>query len=166
MITLIKKSIVTMIAFSSMTTVFAQLELVTDPHEAIPQLEAKKDEPKNPLYQIEAAQTQAGFYMPPRFEGGIVGLQQYINEQLIYPELAWAYGLEGFVVAQISIDSTGKISDVELLERLGLGCDQAVLELVEQMPAWVPGTRDGVAIASTIRIPIRFSIDESILAKS
>ena len=96
---------------------------------------------------------------PPQFVGGRQAMFQFVEQHITYPETAWAYGLEGSVIVQVHITSSGNVTDPTIIKGLGLGCDQAVLDLVEQMPDWKPALENGHPVASTIQIPMAFSID-------
>ena len=96
---------------------------------------------------------------PPQFIGGRQAMFEFVGEHMTYPEPAWAYGLEGKVVVQINITSSGQVTAPTIVEGIGLGCDEAVLDLVAQMPKWKPALENGQPIASTIQIPVAFTID-------
>lgn len=56
-------------------------------------------------------------------------------------------GVEGSVIIEITIDERGNITNTKLVQRLGYGIDERVLNAVQQW-RFKPATRDGVAIAS------------------
>jgi TonB family protein len=83
---------------------------------------------------------------------------QYIAENLRYPELARANGIEGTVVAELSLTPAGKVTGVTLIKTLGFGCDAAVVSLLSGMPDWTPGRQDGQAVAQKVTVPVRFRL--------
>jgi len=56
-------------------------------------------------------------------------------------------GVEGSVIVEITIDERGNITSTKLVQRLGYGADERVLQALQQW-RFKPATRDGVAIAS------------------
>lgn len=57
---------------------------------------------------------------------------QQIRNEVVYPELAYEYGIEGTVMIQFVFD--GEIKDLKVIKSLGAGCDNAALEAVRKFP--------------------------------
>jgi periplasmic protein TonB len=86
------------------------------------------------------------------------GLGKYIGEHLKYPELAKENGMEGIVEAEVVINSMGAISAVKIIQGLNFGCDEAVLKVLSNMPAWNPSLKNGMPIAQKLTVTIKFSL--------
>ena len=56
-------------------------------------------------------------------------------------------GVQGDVIVQVTIDPEGNVVDTKLLQGIGYGIEQKVLEVVQRW-RFHPATRDGVTIAS------------------
>jgi TonB family protein len=56
-------------------------------------------------------------------------------------------GVQGDVIVEVTIDPSGKVVETKLLQGIGYGIEQKVLEV---LPRWHfhPAMRDGVTIAS------------------
>ena len=83
----------------------------------------------------------------------------YIEENLVYPEEAISKGLEGRIVLQLTISPIGTITDIEVKRGLGAGCDEEAIRLIRQGPRWIPATRDGRNMESSIRVRMKFEIE-------
>ena len=111
-----------------------------------------------PLFQgcadplISAAQRQA--CSAPK-------IQQFVRENLLYPDSARTRGVEGMVVVRFSVSETGAITELELLRNIGAGCGQEALRVVRMMPNFTPAYRNGTAISTKMVLPIRFTQKES-----
>ncbi len=86
------------------------------------------------------------------------GLDRYIASHLAYPEAARENGVEGQVKLQLSIGADGRVEDAQVVEGLGLGCDEAAVALALNMPAWTPATQSGIPVRSRALIALNFRI--------
>lgn len=83
-------------------------------------------------------------------------LQAFVQAHLQYPDSARTRGIEGVVVVRFKVSEDGNITGLELLRNIGAGCGQEALRVVRSMPAFSPALRNGVPIATTMTLPIRF----------
>jgi periplasmic protein TonB len=87
-------------------------------------------------------------------------LDQYIIDNLIYPDLALNNGIEGIVIVRFVISKDSIIKDVEILRDLGYGCGDEATKLILEMnnfkEKWTPGKRKGVDIDVKYTYPVRF----------
>ncbi|MFT4247895.1 MAG: energy transducer TonB [Pseudomonas sp.] len=84
------------------------------------------------------------------------------NALPVYPPRALRAGVEGSVVARISIDPRGQVSDATIIERKGMrdrDLDRAVLKAVRGW-RFEPAIRDGRAVASTVQLPVDFKAQQ------
>ena len=82
----------------------------------------------------------------------------YINAHLTYPLSARTNTVEGIVQARIVINPNGEIISVKIIEGLGFGCDEAVVDVLSHMPAWNPSFKNGTARSQALTIPVKFSL--------
>lgn len=92
----------------------------------------------------------------PEFTGGQAAMNDFLDKNLTYPELAKQQGIQGKVWIGFIIDSLGNVTNVEILRGIGGGCDEEAKRVVELMPPWIPGTQDGKAVIVKFRFPINF----------
>ena len=81
----------------------------------------------------------------------------YIREHLTYPEEVRPYGVAGRVNASVTIDATGKVVGVDVVNGLCAPIAEEVRRLLGGMPAWRPGTKNGKPAEVSVLIPFSFS---------
>ncbi len=82
----------------------------------------------------------------------------WIAERLRYPELAKEYAIEGRVIIAYVIGTDGTLSDIRVHQKLGFGCEEAVLALFEKMPRWAPAVKNGLTVPVQCYTPIDFKL--------
>ena len=90
---------------------------------------------------------------PPVLIGGIGSVQKKIK----YPELARNAGIEGRVVIQFVVTSTGEIANPVVVRGIGGGCDEAALEALKYAK-FQPGMQRGRPVNVSYSLPITFSL--------
>ncbi|MEQ8628989.1 energy transducer TonB [Ekhidna sp.] len=96
---------------------------------------------------------------PPKPSIGDSLYQQYLTEELIYPDAAQENEIEGEVILKLTISASGEIIDIKIEKSLGYGCDEEAIRLIEEGSGWVPGYKDGYTIESTITVHVNFQFD-------
>ncbi len=82
-----------------------------------------------------------------------------IQKNLVYPEHALMYGLQGTVTLIATVDTTGNVTDIEVIKHLGLGCDEAAAEAVKKT-RFIPGQSKGKYVVSHVTLNVEFSFNE------
>jgi TonB family protein len=77
----------------------------------------------------------------------------------VYPPEAAAAGLEAAVKVRLTIDATGAVTDVAVVEPAGHGFDQAAVAAARQY-RFKPAESDGVPGAITVETTIRFVLEQ------
>ena len=67
----------------------------------------------------------------PRYRGGQEALNQFIIENLKYPQAALDQRIEGSVEVAYDVDGLGRVKNIRILTGLGHGCDEEVIRLVK-----------------------------------
>lgn len=101
-------------------------------------------------------------YIPDRdaeFPGGMVGLGQYISENLQYPADAKAKGISGNVRVSYIIDKDGSITDVKVIESVNPELDKEAIRLISSMPKWKPGIRKSKVVKMRTSTVISFKLE-------
>ncbi len=88
-------------------------------------------------------------------------LIQFIYDHLYYPTEAKEAKVEGVVIWSFVVEKNGAISDFKLMKGIGHGCDEAVKNVLELMPKWIPGQYEGEAARVQINLPVRFKLPET-----
>lgn len=98
----------------------------------------------------------------PEFPGGQQAFMNYISSNLIYPEIAKEIGLEGKVIVSFVVFEDGTIHEATILRGIkgDPSCDKEALRLINQMPKWIPGKREGGELVKVrVKIPVMFKLN-------
>ena len=97
----------------------------------------------------------------PAFNGGQTALENFINNNIEYPEEAISYNVEGTVYVQFAVDENGKITNVTTTgNNLGYGLEEEAIKAVSKMPNWTPGQVNGKNVKARYELPITFKLEE------
>ena len=94
----------------------------------------------------------------PEYPGGTAKMLTFISENIKYPQSAMEKGIEGKCYIQFVIDVDGSITNVELMRGFDEECDAEALRVVNLMPKWKPGKKDGKPVRVHYMIPIAFKL--------
>jgi TonB family protein len=96
----------------------------------------------------------------PQFNGGEEELYKFISTHLNYPTLAKENGIEGKTITCFVVEKDGSITNIEVLKKVGFGCDEEAVKLIKQMPKWYPGKIMGKNVRTYFTLPITFLITD------
>ena len=85
--------------------------------------------------------------------GGMSAIQKNIH----YPEIAKRAGIEGTVYITVDIDENGNVTNTNVLQGIGSGCDEAAIDAIKQVK-FKPAIRDNIPVKYKITIPIKFKL--------
>jgi len=86
-------------------------------------------------------------------------LLKYIYGNLNYPENARALDVEGKVVLTFIINKSGEIESKEFIMGVCQDFEEAALNIVNTMPAWIPGSQHGEKVKVRYKLPIKFKLE-------
>ncbi|WKV13210.1 TonB family protein [Marivirga harenae] len=89
---------------------------------------------------------------------GFSDYRDYLKDNLRYPPKALEAGTEGRVRLKISISTTGRIEEVQVIKGLGDGCDEEAIRLIKEGPRWESAKKGDTSVASSKKISVRFKI--------
>jgi TonB family protein len=92
----------------------------------------------------------------PQYPGGELALEQFLKENLRYPEEAANLGIRGKVYVTFVVETDGTASDARVLRGIGGGCDEEALRVVTMMPRWNPGKMRGKPVRVQFNLPVHF----------
>jgi periplasmic protein TonB len=95
----------------------------------------------------------------PQFPGGIEGWTNHLVKNIKYPVQAIKRNKSGRVVLQFVVEKDGSLTDIEVVKRLGAGCDQEAVRVLKLSPPWKPGMRDGKPVRVQYTAPIVFAFE-------
>lgn len=111
--------------------------------------------------QTESNNYQSAAALPDQdaeFPGGMIGLGEYITENMQYPAIAQENGVSGNVRVSYIIDENGSVTDAEVIESVDPYLDKEAVRLISSMPKWKPGVRDGRYVKMKTSTVIRFEL--------
>ncbi len=89
---------------------------------------------------------------------GVSGGAKFINQVLPrYPRLARRFGREGVVLLRLTIDSSGKLIEIEVIEKAENGFDEAAVEAVKRS-SFSPAIRNGQPVECLALLKIAFQL--------
>jgi len=88
--------------------------------------------------------------------GGFKAYDKYLYGSLRYPQQAIENNVKGRVTIQFTVDTNGDLNEFTVMKSLGFGCDQEVIRLVKEGPAWNPTTENDVPTESLVRVRVKF----------
>ena len=93
----------------------------------------------------------------PEFIGGTVMLTDRIKNEMEYPEECLEKDIKGRVIVKFLIETDGSVSDVKVVKPVHPLLDAEAVRLIQSLPKWQPGKRNGVADKFYFNIPITFN---------
>lgn len=91
------------------------------------------------------------------FEGGETALMKYLTSKIKYPSESHNNRTRGILYIAFIVNEKGKAIPSRICDN-GLDgyCDLIVWEIVENMPTWTPGIKDGENIEVNFYLPVFF----------
>ncbi|MEE2953547.1 MAG: energy transducer TonB [Bacteroidota bacterium] len=116
----------------------------------------QKEEPKIEI--VDWDQVFLAVKEMPEFNGGNMALQQYIQNNTNYPDIAKRMDLQGYVYVNYVVDQSGNITDVNLKKGVHQVLDDEALRVVGSLPRYKnPGKKDGIPVKVQLTIPVNFA---------
>lgn len=116
--------------------------IIPDKHDTI-----KVRKPENTVFGIVEQM--------PEYNGNMF---QYIQNTLIYPQVAIDSSIQGIVYVTFVVKKDGSIEDAKILKGISVECDAEALRVVKSMPRWIPGKNKGTIVNVQMNLPIRFRL--------
>jgi TonB family protein len=92
------------------------------------------------------------------FPGGKSALNQYIKENMVYPEIDKQLANQGTVYVQFVVEVDGSISDMSIAKGISDTIDREALRFIRTMPNWIPSRKDNEFVRTRIRLPLHFTM--------
>lgn len=94
----------------------------------------------------------------PQFQGGERALHEFIRDNVHYPTEAKEKGEQGAVYVKFIVEKDGTLTNIEVVKSVSKSLDEEAARIVELMPKWTPGTRDGKPVRVIHHLPINFRL--------
>lgn len=87
---------------------------------------------------------------------------EFLYKNLKYPAIARENGVEGTCVVQFTVETDGKVSDIQIVKDIGAGCGDESKRVVDMMNAqgikWIPGKQRGREVRVRFTLPVKFKL--------
>jgi TonB family protein len=91
------------------------------------------------------------------FKGGdLENFREWVQKNLIYPEVAKENGIFGRITLQFAVNSQGKVVDVKVLRGVDPSLDNEAIRVVTSSPDWVPAKQSGKNVKQQFVMPVVF----------
>lgn len=95
----------------------------------------------------------------PEFPGGVVKMNEYLSNSIIYPEYAVENNIEGRVIVEFVVNTDGTITDTQIKQSVHELLDNEALRIVKAMPRWKPAKQKGKLVRVKYTLPINFNLE-------
>ena len=95
----------------------------------------------------------------PSFQGGDANqFSKWVNQRLVYPEIAKENGVQGRVTLQFTVEKDGSVTKVKVLRGVDPSLDKEAVRVVSTSPKWSPGKQRDRAVPVTYTFPVVFQL--------
>ena len=95
----------------------------------------------------------------PKFNDGDANeFSKWVNQRLVYPEIAKENGVQGRVMLQFQVNPDGSVSNVKVLRGVDPSLDKEAVRVVSSSPKWTPGKQRDRAVKVTYTFPVIFQL--------
>ncbi|MBQ9477056.1 MAG: energy transducer TonB [Bacteroidales bacterium] len=95
----------------------------------------------------------------PKFNGGDANeFSKWVNQRLVYPDIAKENGVQGRVMLQFTVNADGSVSNVKVLRGVDEALDKEAVRVVSSSPKWTPGKQRDRAVKVTYTFPVIFQL--------
>ena len=92
----------------------------------------------------------------PQFPGGDAGLKKFVKEHSTIPVSDYATARSKLVLAELTLDSTGKVAFARIIQGADATHNNAAIEVIKQMPLWKPARQNGRDVSIIFLLPFYF----------
>ena len=110
------------------------------------------------LNDFEIVNNDGTVDIAPEFPGGETAMMNFIFENINYPKTAKVEEGDGYCMVSFTIEKDGSLSNVQVAEKFGGDFGKEVKRVMNLMPKWTPGERNGKRVRKNFNLPIRFKI--------
>lgn len=86
--------------------------------------------------------------------------RKYLESTSVYPQEAREKRIEGRVVVEFTVEPNGTLTAFTVVQGIGAGCEEELIRLIKEGPAWTPSQVNGIPVAGRVRVQLRFQLPE------
>lgn len=95
---------------------------------------------------------------PSFMGGGPNEFTKWVNQRLVYPEIAKENGVQGRVTLQFTVEKDGSVTNVKVLRGVDSSLDREAVRVVQSSPKWTPGKQRDRTVKVTYTFPVIFQL--------
>lgn len=99
-----------------------------------------------------------GAEVMPSYKEGMEGMIRYLQRKMNYPARSKRMGVEGTVYVEFVVNREGKVIDLKIVRGISEDCDKEAMRVISSMPAWNPGSQQGIPVSVRMVMPVKFKI--------
>ncbi|GAB4130747.1 MAG: hypothetical protein Fur0041_00240 [Bacteroidia bacterium] len=94
----------------------------------------------------------------PEYPGGFSAFSEFVSNKMRYPSKERNAGIEGTVFVMATVEKDGRLTNTRVIKGVegGPGLSTEAIRIVNAMPKWRPGKKDGEVVRVDHKIQIRF----------
>lgn len=93
----------------------------------------------------------------PRFQGkDLHAFRTWVQKRIRHPKLALINGVPGRVVVSFVIDTTGRLTQIHILQSPDRSLSDEAVRVLKRSPRWEPGQRNGRKVPIKYTMPVDF----------
>ncbi len=95
-------------------------------------------------------------HRPAEFPGGKAALAEYLHKRVRLPDTDQFHKVSGTVKIRITIDEKGQVKDPTIIKSVSPTADAHCLEIVKNMPLWIPARMHNRHVKMNYVLPFHF----------
>lgn len=97
----------------------------------------------------------------PEYPGGTAAMQQFIKDNLKYPQLEKEKEIEGKVYLSYTVERDGSVTEVKVVKGIpgAPGCSKEAMRVVSLFPKHSPGLMNGKPARVRMVVPVKFVLE-------
>lgn len=124
------------------------------------QVNAQNSNAKNSASEGKYVYNMAMVEVQPEFPDGIQALYKWLLENINYPVEAIEEGVQGKIIVEFVISTTGEIENARVLRGRHPALDKEAIRVVKAMPKWTPGSNNGKPVKVLYTLPVTFKLPQ------
>lgn len=116
-------------------------------------------EPISPIDELPTTTPPLKFSeIMPKFPGEDGAFNQFLYENLKYPEVCINLRIEGTVLVEFVVEKDGSITQIKIKNSVYPDLDEEAIRVLKISPKWIPGENLGKKVRVSYTLPIKFHL--------
>lgn len=106
--------------------------------------------------ELEHVVQDADFDLTAYPVGGTKTWSRFLEENIVYPEIAKNADIEGEVMISFTVSKSGRLQNLYFDNTIGYNTEPAIIKALERSTVWKPAIVNGENVDSRVSVPITF----------